>query len=105
MNPRTKENGIEWGFAAALLALCAILTALQYRWTGEVAGAELTRLRSQLAAPAQEMTRAFDAELAESCTQLMPTLAEIQSHGREAAHLDRIRQWMAAKPRPLFSRM
>jgi signal transduction histidine kinase len=100
-----KQNRIEWIFLAAMIVLCAILTAMQYRWTGEVARAEMERLRANIEAPAQQLCRAFDAELADACTQLLPTAAEVDAKGREAAHLDRFRNWIAAGPRPIFSRV
>ena len=34
MNTRWKPTLVEWGFVTFLLVLCAILTVLQYRWTG-----------------------------------------------------------------------
>jgi signal transduction histidine kinase len=105
VNPATKQNRIEWAFLASMIALCAILTALQYRWTGELARAEMTRLRANLSAPAEQMVRAFDAELGASCAQLLPTAAEVDASGREAAHADRVRQWQAGNPRPLFRRV
>ncbi len=35
----------EWGFLALLALLCAGLTWLQFRWTGEISRAEAERLR------------------------------------------------------------
>jgi hypothetical protein len=54
-----RQNWIEWGFLAFLLVLCAVLTALQYRWTGEVSRAEAARLRAGLADQAQSLTNAL----------------------------------------------
>ena len=88
-----------------MLVLCAVLTALQYRWTGEIARAEAERLRANIAQPARELARAFDAELTAACTQLIPTSAETDAKGREAAQLDRVRRWLDTKPRPIFSRI
>ena len=43
--------------------LCVILTALQYRWTGEVSRAETARLRLSLAEQSQALANEFDADL------------------------------------------
>jgi len=74
MNARSQQPLIEWGLVLFLLALCGILTALQYHWTGEVSRAELTRLRNALGEQAQSLVRAFDSELAQSCRALLPGL-------------------------------
>jgi hypothetical protein len=55
-----RQNWIEWGFLAFLLVLCAVLTALQYRWTGEVSRAETARLRAALAGQAQALANALN---------------------------------------------
>jgi hypothetical protein len=55
-----------------MFLLCAALTVMQYRWTGEVARAEAVRLRGKLDEQAQGVARAFDAELSSSCDQLIP---------------------------------
>ncbi|MEA3210590.1 MAG: hypothetical protein QOE70_3647 [Chthoniobacter sp.] len=105
MNPRPKHNYIEWGFVVLMVVLCATLTALQYRWTGEVARAEMTRLGGNLRDQAQLLGRAFDSEFTESCMDLLPTASELNELGREAAHVARFRKWAATNPRPIFSRI
>ena len=90
---------------AFLLVLCVILTALQYRWTGEVSRAEAARLRAGLVEQAQALTRAFDAELSEACAALKPTRAELTESNRVAAWFIRYRDWRATNPRPLFRRI
>jgi hypothetical protein len=57
---RSRQNWIEWGFVAFLLVLCAVLTALQYRWTGEVSRAEAARLRAGLSGQAQSLAKALN---------------------------------------------
>ena len=105
MNVRPKQSLIEWGFVALLLLLCGILTVLQYRWTGEVARAETTRLRGNLAGQAQALAREFDTELSASCDQLTPDRAEFAAQSREAAHIARFKEWQATAPPLLFSRI
>jgi signal transduction histidine kinase len=105
MNARSQHPVIEWGLVIFLLVLCGILTVLQYHWTGEVSRAEVTRLRSALSEQAQSLVHDFDSELAESCRALLPDGAELDTQGREAAHVARLRQWKSASPRPLFTRI
>lgn len=97
-----KQIFYEWGFLALLGALCAVLTVLQYRWTGEVAEAEMTRLRADLNDQARDFCHAFDVELAAGCTQLLPDAGELQQRGRDDAHLDHLHKWLAGNPRPIF---
>ena len=105
MTPRPKQTLIEWGFVAFLLVLCGILTALQYRWTGDVSRAEAARLRAGLAGQAQALARAFDTELAEACAALSPARAELSATNLQAAWEARWREWRASNPRPIFRRI
>ncbi len=100
-----KPNWIDWGFVVFLALVCTVLAALQYRWTGEIARAELTRLRTSLSEQSRFLCHAFDAELAESCTQLRPSREEIAELGRDAAYALRHRDWLAGRPRPIFHRI
>ncbi len=88
-----------------MVLLCGALTVLQYRWTGELARAEVARLRKNLNEQAQLLTRDFDDELAHASAQLTPTGGEIEDHGRDAAFAERLAKWNATNPRPIFSRM
>lgn len=49
MNRQNNRNRVAWLFVIALMVLCGSLTFLQYRWTGEVAQAEMTLMRENLA--------------------------------------------------------
>ena len=105
MNARSQQPFVEWGLVIFLFVLCGILTVLQYRWTGEISRAEVTRLRGTLSEQAQSLVREFESELAESCRALLPGLSELSAQGREATHVARLREWKATSPRPLFSRI
>ena len=105
MNAARKQILIEGGFVAFLLVLCAILTALQYRWTGELSRAEATRLRLSLAEQAQALAEAFDTELARSCAALSPSRAELRELSCADSFAARHREWRAASPRPIFRRV
>ncbi len=95
----------EWWLGGLMFLLCATLTVLQYHWTGEIARAEMTRRRGNLAEQAQALAREFDAELSASCDQLTPDRAEFANQTREATHLARFKNWLATKPRPIFRRI
>lgn len=88
-----------------MVALCATLAVLQYRWTGELARAELGRLAESLRQQAELMAGSFDAELTESCTALIPTVEEMRIHGRQQAYEARWQKWLSSNPRPIFRRV
>ena len=43
-----KRAWLSWAAVGLLIALCAILAVLQYRWIGEIAGLERDRLQDEL---------------------------------------------------------
>lgn len=100
-----KASLIEWGFVVFLLLLCAALTMLQFRWTGEIARGEAERLRGNLEGQAAALGRDFDAELTASCDALKPGAAAFENQSRQAAHLTQFKAWQASGARPIFSRI
>ena len=100
-----RQTRLEWVFLATVMVLCGALTALQCRWTGELARAEVKRLRDDLSDQSQRLTWGFDEELAEACARLLPSESEIEKLGRDAAFTARWHDWQSANPRPIFSRM
>ncbi|HLI82910.1 MAG TPA: HAMP domain-containing sensor histidine kinase [Bryobacteraceae bacterium] len=54
---------------ALLAGLCAGLGLLQYRWTGEISGAERQRLRTTLAARLATLAREFNAQMMGACAE------------------------------------
>jgi signal transduction histidine kinase len=105
MNVRPRSDFIEWAFVGSLALLCATLTGLQYRWTGELARAELSRLGENLREQAARMAGRFDAELTENCTALLPTADELRKLGRDEAFAGHFQKWSASSPRPIFHRI
>ena len=55
-----------------LLALCAVLGGLQYRWVGELSLAERHRLKSGLQASLNRLSRDFNSEISGACAALVP---------------------------------
>lgn len=100
-----RQNRSEWLLGGFMVLLCGVLTLLQYRWTGEVAQAELTRLRGNLDEQARAVTRAWDAELSSACDQLVPQRSDFADQSLEEAHGARYREWVASHPRPMFRRI
>lgn len=100
-----KQTTVEWGFVALLAAACAVLTVLQYRWTGEIGRAEAERLRGGLGEQAQRLCNTFDSALTESCNALAPGNEKPDDATREAVHLQCFQKWKSLNPRPLFRRI
>jgi signal transduction histidine kinase len=105
MTARGKNNHSDWVLGGFMLLLCAGLTVLQYRWTGEIANAELIRLRGNLDEQARALTRAFDTELSDGCDQLLPHRENFGKPFQAADLAARFKAWQAANPRPMFSRI
>jgi signal transduction histidine kinase len=94
----------EWGFVGLMFCMCVVLSALQYKWTGQISSAETARLRATLGEGLQTLCRAFDSELTQSCRALVPSSSEIADEGHDAAHMDRFQAW-AKKAKPIFRRI
>lgn len=95
----------EWIFIAVLAVLCAVLTAVQYRWTGELARTEAERLTNDFKTQAQQIAGDFDAELERSCEALVPSERDLRDLGLTKAHALAWQQWQALSPRPMFARI
>ncbi len=105
MNAANRNNFPDWALGALMFLLCAVLTILQYRWTGEVARAEMISQRSQLDDQAHAFTRSFDTELDASTALIFPSATEFEKKGIEAVHLAHFKKWNASHPRPVFRRL
>jgi signal transduction histidine kinase len=87
-----KSYWLSWAAVALLVALCAVLAALQYRWIGEVANAESHRLREDLQSRLNLLRRDLNEEISSACYAYIPANWEIQAHGRDQAYLSQYRQ-------------
>jgi hypothetical protein len=105
MRARLKPTHIEWGFIVLLAGFCAVLSALQYHWTGEVSRAEAEHLRAGINEQSQNFCRAFDSALSDGCTALTPNGEELNDVNRETIHVQRFQKWKSGNPRPIFSRV
>jgi len=82
---------LSWAAVALLVALCAVLAGLQYRWIREVADAESYRLREDLQYRLNLLRRDLNAEVFAACYGYIPANWEIQKHGRNLAYLSQYR--------------
>ncbi len=96
---------IEWIFVVGLVVVCALLSAFQYHWSGEVSRVTAERLRSSFEGQAQLLGRAFDSALLDACNQLLPDNEPLSAASREAVHAAHLRRWQARQPRPVFRRI
>src|SRR5262249_48662790 len=102
---RIGQNRIEWALLALIAVVCTVLSALQYRWTGELSRAEPALLRNGLNEQVRRLVQTFDEEIRESCMILLPSAAEIHARGAAEAHKARYDQWASSRDRILFSRI
>ncbi|MDQ1406233.1 MAG: hypothetical protein QOG55_1862 [Acidobacteriaceae bacterium] len=89
---KTKHHTwLSWAAVALLVALCAVLAGLQYRWLREVADAESYRLRQDLQYRLNLLRRDLNDEVFAACYGYIPANWEIQKLGRDLAYLSQYR--------------
>ncbi len=81
--------------------LCAVLTVLQFRWTGELARAEFDRLGGDQHEAAGMMASGFDRTLSEAVAAITPRSGSITPGAATA----KVKAWAATGPRPVFARI
>jgi signal transduction histidine kinase len=82
---------LSWAAVGLLVALCAVLAGLQYRWIREVADAESYRLREDLRYRLNLLRRDLNDEVFAGCYGYIPANWEIQKFGRDLAYLSQYR--------------
>jgi len=102
---RIGNTRIEWALLGVIAAVCAVLSFLQYRWTGELSRAEPALLRAGLNEQVRRLVQAFNEEIRENCTALLPDAKELRELGLVQAHRSRYEQWAASHDRSWFSRI
>jgi signal transduction histidine kinase len=105
MSAPANRNRTEWLFVLMMVGVCGTLAVLQYRWTGDVARAEMTLMRENLSRQAAELCKEFDAELVKDRAILVPTLNELDKGTREKVFAEKMRKWKHGKRPPVFKRM
>lgn len=102
---RIGQNRIEWALLAVIAIVCAVLSFLQYRWTGELSRAEPVLLRAGLNEQLRRLAEGFNNDIRESCTALLPGAKEIRELGTREAHRLRYEQWVSSHEKNLFTRI
>ena len=102
---RIGQARIEWALLGLIAVVCAVLSFLQYRWTGELSRAEPALLRAGLNEQVPRLAQAFNQEIRENCTMLLPDAKEIREQGTAEAHRIRYEQWASSHDRSLFTRI
>src|SRR4051812_18291018 len=90
-----------WVSVGVLGALCAGLAIVQYRWIGEITGAERIRLQGELESRLAQTARAFNEAAAAVCFDLMPPAEVIERLGAEAAYSAQYVRWRERHGRAL----
>jgi signal transduction histidine kinase len=97
------QTRIEWALLGVIAVVCAVLSFLQYRWTGELSRAEPALLRAGLNDQTRRLVQAFNEEIRDSCNLLLPDARELREEGTAAAHRIRYQQWASSHDRALFT--
>src|ERR1700761_1129188 len=89
------QTRMEWALLVVIALVCAILSFLQYRWTGELSRAEPALLRAGLNEQLRLLSQAFNNDLRESCAALSPSPEALQEEGTVKALRRQYRLWTA----------
>jgi signal transduction histidine kinase len=81
-----------------------VLGALQYRWTGEISGAERQRLQASLRERLRQIQREFNSRISGFCAAVQPAPLLVDALGREQAYASQYRLWRQSHE-PLFRRV
>src|SRR5689334_6041642 len=101
---RMYQTRMEWVLLAVIAVVCAVLSFLQYGWTGELSKAEPVLLRTSLNDQLRLFARDFNNEIREACVSLAPGTIEGDSAGPDALS-DRYAHWALSHDRKLFLRI
>jgi signal transduction histidine kinase len=102
--PPRKQLWFSW-IALGLLALvCGVLGVLQYRWTGEISGAERQRLRASLRERLRLLQTDFNSRISGFCEALAPGASLVEALGKEQAYAAQYQLWKESHE-PLFRRV
>jgi hypothetical protein len=96
---------MEWALLAVIAVLCAVLSFLQYRWTGELSKAEPALLRAGLNDQLRRLAQEFNNDIRENSTALVPDLRAVGENGAVEALRNRYTQWASSHDGNLFLRI
>ena len=96
---------MEWALLALIALVCAVLSFLQYRWTGELSRAEPALLRAGLNQQLHRLSQDFNSDIRENCASLAPGSNQISSVGVVNAARIQYEHWVSSHDHALFRRL
>ena len=99
-----QRGWLAWLAIGLLATTCSVLAALQYRWIGEIAGSQREQLHAELQGRLNTFSRAFNQEIATAVQSLFPSVADLDTLGREAAYAAQYTRWKETHDR-MFRRL
>lgn len=99
----TRQRWRGWLEIGAMVAMCGILGALQYRWIGEVSVAERERLQASLQSGLTRLSQDFNEEISLLCRAIMrgndsDFLGRLSSWRESGRHVGMLRGAFVARP-------
>src|SRR5215467_3341834 len=85
-----------WLAVGPLVVLCGVLAILQYRWIGEISGAERQRLQEDLRQRLDALRRNFNNSISSAAADLQPPRASLETVGAQNAYELQYRHWEQA---------
>lgn len=106
MEKNQRQALLSWLSVMTLLVLCGTLGYLQYRWIGEVSFAARERLRANLQAGLDRLSRDFNTEITTACLALLPQNLRSDGDVTEADYAARYARWkQIGRDEKLFRRV
>jgi signal transduction histidine kinase len=94
---------LPWASVGLLAALCGVLAVLQYRWIGEISGAERLNLQAALRDRLENLRSDFNEQISNAERALQPASYQVDQLGKEAYSAQYLR-WKQTHE-PLFRRI
>ena len=83
---KRRKTGPAWAAIGVVAALCAVLAALQYRWLGQISGAERQNLKAALRDQLEALRRDLNEQVSTAERILQPTSYQVEEMGRQDAY-------------------
>jgi len=101
---RWRNAWLSWASVGLLALLCGVLAMLQYRWIGEITGAERQNLQAALRDRLEDLRRDLNDQVSNSERALLPAADAASPAAREAAWSAQYLRWKQTHE-PLFRRI
>ena len=94
MDAGKRRNAVPaWAAIGLVAALCGVLAVLQYRWLGEISGAERQNLQAELRDRLEALRRDLNEQVSTAERVLQPASYQVEEMGREAAYAAQYLHW------------